>query len=74
VGAKTALLVYAEQHPAELLRQAPELDRDAASALVAATHPERPHPRNRCGTAFTRRKVSSTPEASPELTSCATSR
>jgi hypothetical protein len=39
VGAKTALLVYTEQHPSELLRQAPELDRDAASALVAATHP-----------------------------------
>jgi len=39
VGAKTALLVYTERHPAELLRQTPELDRDAASALVAATHP-----------------------------------
>lgn len=39
MGAKTALLVYTEQHPAGLLRQAPELDRDAASALVAATHP-----------------------------------
>ena len=39
MGAKTALLVYTDQPPADLLRQAPELDRDAASALVAATHP-----------------------------------
>src|SRR5215472_1769342 len=39
VGAKTALLVYTDQHPADLLRQRPELDRDATSALVAATHP-----------------------------------
>jgi len=41
VGAKTALLVYTEQHPAELLRQTPALDREAARALVAATHPGR---------------------------------
>jgi hypothetical protein len=39
MGAKTALLVYSDQHPAALLRKAPILDRDAASALVAATHP-----------------------------------
>ena len=41
MGAKTALLVYTEQHPAELLRQTPALDREAARALVAATHPGR---------------------------------
>jgi hypothetical protein len=39
MGAKTALLVYSDQHPAALLRKAPILGRDAASALVAATHP-----------------------------------
>jgi Family of unknown function (DUF6928) len=39
VGAKTALIVYADGDPADLLRQAPALDRDATSALVAATHP-----------------------------------
>ncbi len=39
MGAKIALIVYADGDPADLLRQAPALDRDATSALVAATHP-----------------------------------
>jgi hypothetical protein len=34
VGAKTALLVYSDQHPAALLRKAHILDRHAASALA----------------------------------------
>ncbi len=38
MGAKTALVVYTDGHPADLLRQTPEPDRDAALALVAATH------------------------------------
>jgi hypothetical protein len=39
LGAKTALLAYADKDPVESLRQAREFDPAAARALVAATHP-----------------------------------
>jgi hypothetical protein len=39
LGAKTAMLAYATQDPAESLRKAREFDPAATRALVAATHP-----------------------------------
>lgn len=39
MGFKTALLVYASGHPADLLRLPPPPDPARTSALVAATHP-----------------------------------
>src|SRR5690349_4113442 len=39
LGAKTALLAYAEGEPVESLRRAREYDPEATRALVAATHP-----------------------------------
>lgn len=39
MGAKTALLAYAEEDPVQSLRQAREFDPAATRALVAATHP-----------------------------------
>lgn len=39
MGAKTALLIYTDTIPADLLRRAPAPDRDWTRALVAATQP-----------------------------------
>jgi hypothetical protein len=39
VGAKSALLIYADGSPAELLRSAPPPDEGKTAALVAATRP-----------------------------------
>jgi hypothetical protein len=39
VGAKSALMIYADGSPAELLRSAPPLDEGKTAALVADTRP-----------------------------------
>lgn len=49
MGAKTALLVYADGDPAELLRRARSLDRAATDELVAQTNPEGAEPTGRTG-------------------------
>lgn len=39
MGARTAVLVYTDGEPAELLRDAPDLDPEATKALIAKTNP-----------------------------------
>ncbi|MEW2356205.1 hypothetical protein [Spirillospora sp. NPDC029432] len=39
MGAKTALLVFADRHPADLLRRAPALSPEATARLVVRTNP-----------------------------------
>jgi hypothetical protein len=39
MGAKTAVLVYTDGEPAELLRDAPDLDPEATKALIATSNP-----------------------------------
>jgi hypothetical protein len=40
VGAKTAVLIYTDGDPGELLRNAPESDPEATTALITRTNPD----------------------------------